>query len=318
MSKFVLLRDLSDPTSLIFEPFQEFERSILSDSEVKAAISGKIGSYSRSAVFRIMRTVGSRLGISAPYELGRDRGAICRIAVLAGPSFIRCSDFIWRGTKAVYLYDACEPWVSKREVVRFVKDAGIQYLFLPHPGFISELAPELEGHCVLHYIPEACEAKSYFSEKEKTLDIISFGRKLNVHHEALVKELPPDISYHYSYLPTHQDFVMALASARISICFPRSRTDPRCEFELATMRYFQSMASKTLILGECPPLLQKMFGYNPCVEVEFEDPVGQVKEILENYHAYKALIEKNHQQILSFHTYEHRWREMKEVLENRV
>ena len=70
-----------------------------------------------------------------------------------------------------------------------------------------------------------------------------------------------------------KDLVAGLANSRVSICFPQSITNPeRCgKVETVTLRYFESMASKCLIVGKCPLELRDLFGYNPVIEVD--DPI---------------------------------------------
>lgn len=48
---------------------------------------------------------------------------------------------------------------------------------------------------------------------------------------------------------------------------------------MLTMRYFQAIASKSLILGSSLPLLNELFGYNPVIEANLSDPCGQVADL---------------------------------------
>ena len=86
------------------------------------------------------------------------------------------------------------------------------------------------------------------------------------------------------------------------------------DVDMLTMRYFQSFASKALVLGHCPDLLKELFGYDPVVEADLEDPCTQVTDILDNYSAYQGLVERNYKTLLEGHTFSHRWGEMKRVL----
>src|SRR5690606_6718308 len=107
---------------------------------------------------------------------------------------------------------------------------------------------------------------------------------------------------------TQEDFVNGLAEARISVCFPASDTHPSRAGGISkvTMRYFQSMASKCLIIGKAPDEMKYLFDYNPVIEVDNSEPEGQLEEILSNYEKYLPLIEKNYTEVLKKHQYKNR------------
>ena len=126
--------------------------------------------------------------------------------------------------------------------------------------------------------------------------------------------MPNTIKYHHGWLDTREDLINSLGRAKIVINFPRSFTEPELDVEMATMRYFQSMASKALVLGHCPPLLKEVFGYDPIISVDHSNPCEQVIDLLNHYSNYQELIEKNYQTLTSHHTFWHRWLAMKEIL----
>jgi hypothetical protein len=76
------------------------------------------------------------------------------------------------------------------------------------------------------------------------------------------------------------------------------------------------MVSKCLILGKAPKELVELFGYNPVIELDMNDPAGQVQALLENYSAYIPLIEKNFEEVVANHTWVNRWKSIKRVLLN--
>lgn len=313
--RYALLRDFSSPDTVNFPDFQEFENSILEDSEVEEILPNKVWAFASSVLFRFMRVSGKAAGMKPPFDLRIGKQKCIRVAILCGPAFRRCTDFLRSGPKAAYLYDACEPWFSTHEITRFIEDTGIKVLFVTHPDFVRHLDPIIPN-CKVVFIPEAVQPETYFPDLDKSLDILAYGRTFPKHHDALVKGLPKQVSYTYHYLQTRMDLLKALGHAKITINFPRSWIDPRLKTEMATMRYFQAMASKSLILGHCPDLLLEVMGYNPCIKADLSDPVGQVMHLLENYDEHVALIERNYQEVKSAHTFSHRWMKMKESLSN--
>jgi hypothetical protein len=116
--------------------------------------------------------------------------------------------------------------------------------------------------------------------------------------------------------PGREEFVRGLARARVSICVPSSITHPERagDIETMTIRYLQSIASKCLVLGHAPAEMVELFGYNPVVEIDMSDPVGQVLDILGRYEDYLPLIERNFDRVSREHTWENRWKGMAAVL----
>jgi hypothetical protein len=80
-----------------------------------------------------------------------------------------------------------------------------------------------------------------------------------------------------------------------------------------TNRYLQSMASKCLIVGCLPKEMLELFAYNPVVEIDRNAPIEQLKTILNNYSDYFPLIEKNYETVSKYHTWENRWKQIKNL-----
>ena len=148
------------------------------------------------------------------------------------------------------------------------------------------MAPELNWH----WLPEGLPTDQYRPRTwgEKSIDVLSFGRKFDKLYEIL-KEILPAAGVSYAYeprpyevlFPTQEEFLEGLGTARISVCFPSSVTHPQRSghIETLTVRYLQSMASKCLIFGQSPAELRELFVYEQVVPVEWNDPVGQLPAI---------------------------------------
>ena len=107
-----------------------------------------------------------------------------------------------------------------------------------------------------------------------------------------------------------------LARSRISICVPSNITHPARagDVETMTIRYLQSMVSKCLVVGYAPKEMIELFGYNPVVEIDMENPADQLLDILNNFVKYTPLIEKNYNSVLKNHTWRQRWTEIADVI----
>ncbi|MGB2429647.1 MAG: hypothetical protein ACPIGG_09190, partial [Akkermansiaceae bacterium] len=59
----------------------------------------------------------------------------------------------------------------------------------------------------------------------------------------------------------------------------------------------------------------ELFGYNPVIEIDMGDPVGQLRSILDHFDDHVALIEKNYQEAISKHTWKNRWEQIAKIIE---
>jgi hypothetical protein len=118
--------------------------------------------------------------------------------------------------------------------------------------------------------------------------------------------------------PTRKEFIDGLVRSRISIYVPSSTTDPSRSGEIETMttRYLQSMIAKCLIVGKAPKELIALFGYNPVIEIDMNNPVQQLQSIFEHFSNYIPLIENNFNAVIKHHTWRHRWGKIKSILVN--
>jgi hypothetical protein len=314
MPRYGLLRNEIGRDTICFENFREFENSILADPDVAPIERGFITRYLSSVLFRIQRKFGSIFGKKPPYSVPLESNFHWRIAILGGLAFRRCPDFIRAGKKAAFLFDPSPPWTTIDEIKSFVEDTDISVLFVPHPDVCDELNGVLRN-CRVFYIPEAVDPSVYNCECPKSIDVIAFGRKYSPHHQALLEGLDSSVIYHHQWLETREDFLTALAKSKIAMNFPRSITEDNCEIEMATMRYFQAMSSKALLIGHCPKVLKDLFGYDPVIKADFDDPCGQIHDILNRFEDYVPLIERNYQTLLQGNTYWHRWQAIKQKLE---
>ena len=314
MPKYGLVRNEVGRETNNFDDFREFEDGVLKDPEVEAIEEGPVGRRLRSAVFKLSRKVGRAVGLRPPYQLGSCSKYEWRIAILGGLAFRRCPNFLYGGKKAAYLFDSFEPWATVEQIKHFTEDAGISFLFVPHPDCAEELSAALTT-CRVYFVPEAAEPEGYVSDSDKKIDVMSFGRKLVPYHESLLENLRPGVVYKHGWQDTRADFLAALGSARIAVNFPRTMTTDHCDVEMLTMRYFQAMGSKALMLGHCPKVLSDLFGYDPVIKADLDNPAGQIHDILDNYESYLPLIEKNYQTFVEKHTFSHRWKFMKQVIE---
>ena len=143
----------------------------------------------------------------------------------------------------------------------------------------------------------------------RSIGVLELGRRHAAFHEQITPVLAgAGIVHLYEKVrgqvifPTRSNLVSGFADSRISVCFPQSLTNPARagRVETATYRYFESMASKCVLVGRCPPELRDMFGYNPVVET---GDAREVVDILSNIADYQPLVDRNYQRLLEVGTH---------------
>ncbi|MBV9625895.1 MAG: glycosyltransferase family 1 protein [Acidobacteria bacterium] len=150
---------------------------------------------------------------------------------------------------------------------------------------------------------------------QREIDVLELGRKNDVFHNRVAAFLASRKKVHHFertkgqiIFPNRQELIRGLAQTKISVCFPCSQTHPERSgaVETVTHRYFESMASKCLILGHAPAELIDLFGYNPVIEVEEGAEFEQIDFVLNNFGAFHALIQRNYRRLLEVGTWTQR------------
>ena len=178
------------------------------------------------------------------------------------------------------------------------------------------------------WIPEAADPTEYLADialVERAVDVLELGRRSDVYHVAITEMLQEN-GFQHLYVkgtarmfPTRKQLMETWQQTKISICFPKSWTDLERSgaMETVTFRYFESIASKCLIVGHCPEELSDIFGYNPVVETEKNNLSGQLLAILSNIGKYQVLVDKNYQRMLEVGTWNARVQTMLPLLQQR-
>ena len=282
--------------------------------------------FSKVGKFFLLALEKVNLSFNLPIFLSRNRKNTT-FALILGPDFGKFILHRLRGNEiSVYVMDAWPNYHRRIEIA--IKVLGIKKIFFPS----KQVADIFRAKGILEqsiWLPEAVRFEKYFSKsiEEKNIDVLNFGRKWDLHHNKIVHKLEENnISYIYEkikgvlVIPDNIAFLDFLSRAKITICVPSSISHPCRSGEINTMtqRYLQCMASKSIVLGVAPPELIELFGYNPVVEIDIDNPFAQIESILQNLHLYGSLIEKNYEEVKKNHTWENRWLQIQKNLENKV
>ncbi len=204
-----------------------------------------------------------------------------------------------------------ERWLSffKRNRVRlafFTARQSAQYF--------SEALPSMRSI----WLPEATDPSEFRSSVrwgERRIDVLELGRKNDSFHRKIAAPLTNAKRSHLFervkgevIFPERRDFVEGLANSKISICFPCSQTHPERSgpVETVTNRYFESMASKCVIVGHAPGELTELFGYNPVIETTPGHEFEQIESLLINPDSSLDIVERNYERLLEVGTWKNR------------
>lgn len=208
-----------------------------------------------------------------------------------------------------YFHDCWESAFSQWE--SFFKRNRTELAFLTARSAAEHFQQRFPSRRFL-WLPESVDPSKHQSDiplVDRAIDVLELGRKYDAFHDRLVPVLADSGMTHLYekakgkiIFETRQDLVAGLANSRVSICFPQSITNPeRCgKIETVTLRYFESMASKCLLVGKCPLELRDLFGYNPVIEVD--DPT-EVSDLIFRIADYQPLVDRNYGKLLAVGTH---------------
>jgi hypothetical protein len=168
------------------------------------------------------------------------------------------------------------------------------------------------------WVPEATDPAEYHPQRklvERDIDVLELGRKHDSFHSRIAQQMIAGNKVHL-FEKVKGKFLFGdrcsladgLGRSKISVCFPCSQThvERSGSIETVTHRYFESIASKCILLGHCPSELSDLFGYNPVIEAEDGREAEQIESILSNLDSYQDLLERNYERLHQVGTWRHR------------
>lgn len=245
--------------------------------------------------------------------LGPDRDLFA--IILKGPTYLVYNApyfLLGRGRRSAWITDT---WPNRdKRLLLLVKVLRLNPVFVSYKESAERLR-RLAPHVDWIYVPEALPKDDYPGrpQLERDWDVITFGRKYLKHHEALKRQnTEGQIRYRFRddgvmVAETHRDLLEALANARVSICVPRGITHSHAGGVTAmTMRYLQSIACGCVVMGETPSEMLDLFGYDPVVQADLEQPVQQLQTMFADWSPYQNLVDRNLAEVQSRHLWRHR------------
>ena len=164
----------------------------------------------------------------------------------------------------------------------------------------------------VHWLPEAIDPRQWDGSRplaERSLDVLELGRHHTDYHNQIRGALGPDVTHRFasdgSRTPIFPGFAAlraGLADSKIQVCFPKSMTHPDQApdrgagakgLETVTQRYFEAIASGSVIVGHSPAELTDLFGYDPTIPADLERPVEQLHALLDDIESCQDLVHRN-------------------------
>lgn len=150
------------------------------------------------------------------------------------------------------------------------------------------------------WCPEGIDTSLYSEGKElknREIDILEFGRS---NRKVFKAEMPSSIKHVCTmqdgkYIFTNEELRQSMGDAKVTITLPRSITQPDVagDIETLTQRYWECMLTRMVMVGHAPKELVDFIGYNPVIEIDTENPNGQINDILQHLADYRDLTNKN-------------------------
>lgn len=208
-------------------------------------------------------------------------------------------------------YDKMERWLKKHKVKTAVFTSSQE---------MAEMQRRLPEIRMIH-CHEAVDSSLYKEGKVlggRRIDLLEFGRS---NEKILGQGKMKDINHictkvNGSFIYNNVELYEAMGDAKICICLPKSMTHPDIAqgVETLTQRYWECMLSRTIILGHAPKELIDFIGYNPCIEIDIEDPRKQIRDILSHIQDYQGLVDKNRKTALAHSDWKSRMKELMSIL----
>ena len=268
-----------------------------------------------------------RMGI-AKFKLGRStflRNKKKAILIIGGP-YIDFTAFPYN-----YFYEVIpifwDTWQKYHtSLISSLKRNKVKHAFFTQRS-VAEMVKREIPNIETYWLPEGIKPSLYKKGKllkDRHIDILQYGRNYNEYHHKIT-----NIQNNYNYIYTNhltdkifntfEDLTNGISDAKINICFPRSYTHPEISggIETLTQRYWEGILSRNIIVGHAPQELVDFMGYNPVIEVDFDNAEKQLLDIINNIEDYQDFVDNNYLKAVELCSWDFRIREIKNKLKNK-
>ncbi len=229
---------------------------------------------------------------------------------------------------AIFCYDCWEPEFSDWEKV--IDEIGIDYLFFGYKKS-AEYFKET-GHNA-YWIPLSADFRIFKPrEEKKTRMFMQMGRRNDVLHEKILAYLKEhgleDNRDNYVYrhdrdemiFPDIHELAKEVNRTKYFVCVPKSyenfkRTGAISE---TICRYYEAMASKTMIIGMKPDTFDELFPYKAMISFNNNEDFNEAIDYYENHRdEYNEILDKNYDYVMEHHTWGNRIHQILDIINGR-
>jgi len=177
------------------------------------------------------------------------------------------------------------------------------------------------------WLPEACDPKRYSPElplAQRSLHVLELGRKLEAVHSKIATPLRAMNAKHVFSLDGANTVLFkgldalykGLGDTVIGLCYPKVLTHPDKAggVETMTQRYLEFIGSGCLAVGTSPREIVELFGFDPVITLDMNDPARQIISILGDLPRWQAHADRSRARLLEVGTFDARARAMLGVL----
>lgn len=235
--------------------------------------------------------IAAKAGVSRPIVPAAWRERRRSITVLSWASGTRTfPDTLWREI-VPWIFDCWGPQFEAWEAL--LKRHRARVAFFSARDAAAHFASVIPG-LTAHWLPEACDPALFHPERplaSRSIHVLELGRKHAALHERIREPLArAGVTHRFAIdgtrtpiFSTLDDTYRALGDTAIMACFPKTITHPSEAggVETMTQRYLEAIGSGCVCYGRAPRELVDLFGFNPVVEMDEQDPAGQVMRLME-------------------------------------
>lgn len=211
-----------------------------------------------------------------------------------------------------FIWD-CWPSLDSK-LIRWLKRHNVRLCVFTSSEAASRVKKVLPQLNVL-FVPEGIDT-SLFSQgevlRDRKIDLYSYGRLKKELYEFDSTEIVIERG------GARDVFLYRLQNAKITIALPQCDVLPERTGgqETLTQRFWECMLSRTVLLGRAPKELIDLIGYNPVIDIDYDNCIEQVKDIASHIEDYQELVDRNRETALRMAPWELRMKKVMDWLES--
>jgi hypothetical protein len=184
-----------------------------------------------------------------------------------------------------------------------------------------------------YWIPEGINSTLYHKGdvlEKRTNDVFEMGRQMPAYHEMLVELNEKSVIHGLTTSNinangtlndkkvafSNEELYELMSQSKVMVCFPQCDTNPARagDIETLTLRYWEAMLSRCVMVGRSPAELIDFIGYDPVINVDWDHPQQQLIDLLNHIGDYQELVDKNLKVALEMGSWEKRMPLIKKYL----